>query len=179
MPEGVDFGLGHLDHMIGRGAMLSDDRRYCVMMLDELKQMYRDAAGPRGLLTLSSVLRFPKQDPGPFLLLVRRRVPQALVVLAYYCVLLDQLNQRWWIDKWASRVLQEIVQTVNEQWQGWIAWPVGPAVPNEHANHESGVCGMRLEVEYLCRDACIQWPGAAAFMRGSASRHARPAFDMR
>lgn len=124
MPEGIDFGLGHLDHMIGRGAMLSDDRRYCVMVLDELKQVYREVAGPGGPPIVSSILRFPKQDPVPYLLLLKRRLPQALVMLAYYCVLLDQLNQRWWINGWASRILQEIVSTVSEPWQSWIGWPV-------------------------------------------------------
>jgi hypothetical protein len=125
LPEGMDFGLNHLDYMLGVEAMLADDRRACAMILAELKQIYDNLLRQQqGATSVASILCFPKQDSGPYSQLIKRRVPQALVILAYYCVLLDVLDTRWWIQGWSARVLRDIVGTLPEQWQSWIEWPV-------------------------------------------------------
>ncbi|EMC97203.1 hypothetical protein BAUCODRAFT_121704 [Baudoinia panamericana UAMH 10762] len=124
LPEGMDFGLGHLDFMLGVDAMMPDERRTCALILAELKQIYNGLLRQQGQFSIASVVCFPKQDSAPFSQLVRRRVPQALVILAYYCVVLDVLDSRWWIHGWSSRVLQDIMSTLDDQWQSWIEWPV-------------------------------------------------------
>ena len=40
LPEGMDFGLNHLDFMIGMHNMVPEERRTCVLVLAELKQLY-------------------------------------------------------------------------------------------------------------------------------------------
>ncbi|KAK4901600.1 hypothetical protein LTR27_001372 [Elasticomyces elasticus] len=123
-PDGMDFGLNHLDYMLGVDAMLLDDRRVCSLILAELKQIYDSVLRQQGQTSVASILCFPKMDSAPFSQLIKRRVPQALVVLAYYCVLLDVLDSRWWIRGWSARVLRDIMGTLPEQWQSWIEWPV-------------------------------------------------------
>jgi len=124
VPEGIDFGLNHLDYMIGVDAMLSDDRRTCALILTELKGIYNTIHPAQGSCSVASILCFPKQDSGNFAQLVKRRVPQALIILAYYCVMLDVLDDRWWIHGWSKRVLQDVLATLDEQWRHWIEWPV-------------------------------------------------------
>ncbi|KAK0284107.1 hypothetical protein LTR35_005821 [Friedmanniomyces endolithicus] len=108
-PEGMDFGLNHLDYMLNVDAILLDDRRVCALILAELKQIYDSVLRQQGQTSVASILCFPKMESAPFSLLIKRRVPQALVVLAYYCVLLDVLDSRWWIHGWAARVLRDIL----------------------------------------------------------------------
>lgn len=124
LPRGFDFGLSHLDYMLGVDIMMPDDRRTCALILAELKQTYGFVLRQQGNCSVSTIVCFPKQDSAKFSQLIKRRVPQALVILAYYCVLLDLLNGRWWIHGWSSRVLRDIVGTLEEQWQSWIEWPV-------------------------------------------------------
>ncbi|KAK0945455.1 hypothetical protein LTR29_003060 [Friedmanniomyces endolithicus] len=123
-PEGMDFGLNHLDYMLNVDATLLDDRRVCALILAELKQIYDSVLRQQGQTSVASILCFPKMESAPFSLLIKRRVPQALVVLAYYCVLLDVLDSRWWIHGWAARVLRDILGALPEHWQTWIQWPV-------------------------------------------------------
>lgn len=120
----MDFGLNHLDFMIGVDAMLPDDRRTSVLVLTELKQIYDNVLRAQASCSVASILCFPKQDSANFAQLVKRRVPQALIILAYYCVLLDVLDSRWWINGWARRVLQDVMGSLDEQWRHWIEWPV-------------------------------------------------------
>lgn len=124
LPDGMDFGLNHLDFMLGVDVMLPDDRRTCALILAELKQIYESVLQGQGTCSVASILCFPKQDSGKFAQLIKRRVPQALVILAYYCVLLDILDTRWWIHGWSTRVLRDVLGTLDEQWRHWIEWPV-------------------------------------------------------
>lgn len=128
----MDFGINHLDFMLGVDAMLPEDRRVCVLVLTELKSVYDSVRNSTGTsassqagacCSVATILCFPKQDSSPFASLIRRRVPQALVILAYYCVLLDLLNDRWWIHGWAQRVLGDVLATLDEQWKTWVDWP--------------------------------------------------------
>ena len=49
--------------------------------------------------------------------------PEALLVLAYYCVLLHTLNHRWWIKGWPRYMLECIRPVLEEKWLVWLDWP--------------------------------------------------------
>ena len=120
----MDFGLNHLDYMIGVEPMIPEDRRTCALILTELKAIYNTVLPTQATCSVASILCFPKQDSGNFAQLVKRRLPQALIILAYYTVLLDILDNRWWIRGWSKRVLQDVLGSIDEQWRHWIEWPV-------------------------------------------------------
>lgn len=124
-PKGMDYGLAHLEFLLGMEPMIPDERRLLALLLSELKTLYNSLAnGSRGVGGVSGILRFPKrQDAAPFADMLRKRRPQALVILAYYCVLLDCLEDRWWMEGWATRVLQDVNNTLQPQWLHWISWP--------------------------------------------------------
>ena len=120
----MDFGLGHLDFMLGVDVMIPEERRTCALILGELKQIYDTALQNPETCSVAAIVCFPKQDSSNYAQLIKRRVPQALVILAYYCVLLDILDSRWWIHGWSTRVLRDVLGSLDEQWRHWIEWPV-------------------------------------------------------
>lgn len=124
LPEGMEFGLNHLDFMIGMHSMVPEERRTCVLILAELKQLYSQVLSSQGGCGMSMIMCFPKQDPTRFSLLLKRRHPQALVILAYHTVLLDMLDSRWWARGWGRRVLRDVVGSLGDEWKSWIEWPV-------------------------------------------------------
>lgn len=127
----MNSGVGHLDFMIGVDAMIPDDRRTVALVLIELKQLYDNVSRAQATCSVASILCFPKQDSVNFAVLIKRRVPQALIVLAYYCVLLDILDSRWWIHGWAARVLRDVMGSLDERWRSWIDWPVQSVLMKE------------------------------------------------
>lgn len=124
MPSGMDLNLAHLDFMLATEAMLPDDLRVCSLILAELKTLYDAMLRTTSPCSMNALLCFPKQESAAFAQLIKRRVPQALVLLAYYCVLLDLLDARWWIRGWSSRVLRDVVGELEGQWRRWTDWPV-------------------------------------------------------
>lgn len=124
IPQSANYALGHMDFMLASDMISMEDNQICSMILAELKGIYDVVLRTQGPCSMSSILCFPKQDPAAFSQLIKRRVPQALVLLAFYCVLLDVLDSRWWISGWASRVLRDVLSSLEEPWRQWIEWPV-------------------------------------------------------
>jgi hypothetical protein len=57
--------------------------------------------------------------------MVEERCPQALVIVAVYCVLLKRTGQVWWIKGKAEDLLRVVKsELVRQEWDEWLAWPV-------------------------------------------------------
>jgi hypothetical protein len=57
--------------------------------------------------------------------MVEERCPQALVIVAVYCVLLKRTGQVWWINGKAEDLLRVVKsELVGQEWDEWLAWPV-------------------------------------------------------
>ncbi|CAH0037103.1 unnamed protein product [Clonostachys rhizophaga] len=59
-----------------------------------------------------------------YLKLLRQGDCEALCVLAFYSVLLKDLERHWWLEGWAVHLLQRIYLLLDEEHQLWIRWPV-------------------------------------------------------
>jgi len=62
---------------------------------------------------------------GEFLACLQRRDQVALVVMAHFCVLLNDLRGFWAVEGWVGHLMGEIYGGLGEEWRGWIGWPMG------------------------------------------------------
>ncbi|GIZ43373.1 hypothetical protein CKM354_000660300 [Cercospora kikuchii] len=125
LPEGLDLGLNHLDYMLGIEAMLPNERAACALAIDELRSLHQSLL-PQSTsgCGVASLLCWPKQESATLSDMVRRRIPQALVIVSYHCVILNLLDGRWWARGWGERVLQDVLLNLNDGWKNWVQWPV-------------------------------------------------------
>lgn len=72
----------------------------------------------------SAALSWPVRVPEMYLTMVRQRHPAALILLSHFCLLLNKVEDFWWIHGMSRRLLQEIHQTIGSEWEPWIAWPL-------------------------------------------------------
>lgn len=56
--------------------------------------------------------------------LVRDHAPLALVLLAYYCVVLHYLRHHWCLENWGPRVSRAIWLVLDDGWRPLIQWPL-------------------------------------------------------
>ena len=124
LPDGMEFGINHLDYILDTNTITTDDRRVCALVLADLKQTYDLVQRQQITGGMAQILSFPKQEPSAFSKLLKQRLPQALVILAHFCVLMDLLDTRWWIHGWARRIMQDIQTALEDSWRHWIEWPV-------------------------------------------------------
>lgn len=55
---------------------------------------------------------------------LQRREPVALVVLAYFCVLLNDMGSTWWVAGWVDHLMSEIHDSLHGEHKMWLRWPV-------------------------------------------------------
>jgi hypothetical protein len=62
--------------------------------------------------------------PNEYLGFLHERKPEALSIFAYFCVLLKQLNARWWLEGWSIHLISQIYAALDEEHRLWISWPI-------------------------------------------------------
>lgn len=56
--------------------------------------------------------------------LLRDKVPEALSILAYSCVLMKKLEKNWWMEGWSTHMLETVYYALDEEHRLWIQWPI-------------------------------------------------------
>ncbi|KAH7416723.1 hypothetical protein BKA64DRAFT_275413 [Cadophora sp. MPI-SDFR-AT-0126] len=82
----------------------------------------------------SFALSWPSRVPDYYLLMVNQRQPTALVLLAHFCLLLNQIEDSWWISGKSRKLLQEVHRTLGPEWESSISWPLQDLVLCEFRN---------------------------------------------
>lgn len=59
-----------------------------------------------------------------FIKLLRERRPESLVILAHYCVLLNEVRNCWYFKGLAQHLIDAIRQCLSIEWNTWIQWPL-------------------------------------------------------
>jgi hypothetical protein len=59
-----------------------------------------------------------------FLACLQRREPSALVILAHFCVFLNDLSSLWCMKGWVDHLLSEIYRSLDEEHRMWMNWPM-------------------------------------------------------
>jgi Fungal specific transcription factor domain len=101
-----------------------------------------------GLVALSSVnleidmilvvYAWPIKVPEAFFVMVKEQKPEALVVLAHYSLLLNKVDQLWYMQGMSRRLLHTIHSKIGKEWESWIAWPLQDLVLTEFKDRREG-----------------------------------------
>lgn len=59
-----------------------------------------------------------------FVALLAARKPVALVILAYFCVVLDAARDFWCIDVMPARLIRSVHALLDDNYRAWIRWPM-------------------------------------------------------
>jgi hypothetical protein len=103
--------------------------------LDVLKETYIMMCSPNvNQDPPASVFSWPILVPEEYIQMVLNSQPEALILLAHYCLLLNKINHYWWMRGMSRHLLQSIHQTIGQEWESWIAWPLQDLVLSEFRN---------------------------------------------
>ena len=59
-----------------------------------------------------------------FVRLLQEEKPIALVILSYFCILLNGLSSFWWTRGWVKHLLSEIYSSLDEEYKIWMRRPM-------------------------------------------------------
>ncbi|KAJ5146985.1 hypothetical protein N7526_000337 [Penicillium atrosanguineum] len=67
---------------------------------------------------------WPMRATPDYLVLLEDKRPEALLVFAYYCALLQLMSSRWFIKGWPLSILESIRDTIEDKWIWLLGWPL-------------------------------------------------------
>jgi len=95
----------------------------CINTMDQLRRVCCLQYAPyQNLTIMSSVYFWPGMVSSEYMKLVYERRPEALVVLAMYCVLLKQADWVWFLRGVGVKMLVAIEEELDTDWKPWIQW---------------------------------------------------------
>lgn len=113
----------------------------CIEALDHLRNLSSvgDAAESRSLRNIT-VFRWAVIVSSDFVKLIEQRRPEALIIIAYYGILIHNARDFWVFGDAGAFMIRSITRFLGSYWAQWLAWP------NEVLN----ATGYDSEVQYNC-----------------------------
>jgi len=120
---------------LGRSELSSASREACRAAVEALQRMLdsQRAAQAPASRRLIAVQEWPVRVPGGYIDLLAQQRPEALVVLAYYSVLLHRARDFWIVGEAGSFLIRAIGQHLGAYWADWLEWPNRMLVLSEAA----------------------------------------------
>lgn len=101
------------------------DAQTCCEALNGFRRLLDKANTPNGALSARSLAySWPVQVPQRYITLIHERKPEALVVMAHYCVMLKMIDSFWYMKGCASSVLDQCRKNLSDKWLPYINWPL-------------------------------------------------------
>lgn len=74
---------------------------------------------------VSKAFYWPSTVSAEYMALLKANEPEALLVLAYWCVLLDKVSWCWIMKGWPMDLLEgAITPMLDDTWKIWLRWPL-------------------------------------------------------
>lgn len=114
------------------------DRDACLKAVEVLQRIFElHRANPRAPFQIQFTIAWPILVPARFGDMLRRRIPEALIILSFYAVLLHRLHYFWVFGNSGSFLIQSISAYLGTPWSRWLVWP------NEQLRQEHILSGTR------------------------------------
>ena len=133
-PTDVPYGpddhhlTGLLPLFSSPGTVLSADSAELEVYLDSLQSLRWVFTLPyvnESSFTYRYVIQlWPAKVPQNYITMLNERRPGALILLAYYCVLLDRASGWWYLEGRAMQLMSHISTNLNTEHLIWIQWPL-------------------------------------------------------
>ena len=106
----------------------SDDQTaldICRGAFDELRRVYALPYSPcKTVDKKAAATIWPGTISPAYIQLLRERRPEAIIILAYYCVLVHQVPNCWYFRGFSEKLLSATCQCLSPGWRTWIDWPL-------------------------------------------------------
>ncbi|KAI0814144.1 hypothetical protein GGR55DRAFT_497565 [Xylaria sp. FL0064] len=135
--------LARLETLLANANLSPSTLDPCNEALNYLRNLSYAEDRPRFLKYLTSrLIQWPVVVPTEFINLVEERRPEALIVIAYYAVLMHDIKGYWISGDAGAFIIRSITHFLGNHWAEWLRWP------NEILNSNTEVSSLsRLDID--------------------------------
>jgi hypothetical protein len=119
--EAVSSHLHHLSEGIRVHSSDHNNVQVCLSAIETLHQVVTELnhSNDHALAFIWPIRVTPE-----YLALLEAKVPEALLVFAYYCAILFITSSTWWTKGWPRPILKSVRETIDKKWNPWLSWPL-------------------------------------------------------
>jgi hypothetical protein len=92
------------------------------LAIDSLKSVFREMGGVERVEDPHVSMAWAAVLPEKCIHLLRERQDLALVLLAYYCVVLERAPRVWWLRGWSEGLLKVIRENIGLEYRSALKW---------------------------------------------------------
>jgi hypothetical protein len=108
-----------------QGSDLSDQQKATLdKALKETKRIFSMLAFMPDPSKLAIGIGWFSQISDEFIQMLADKIPEALLIVIYYCVTLKKLGRTWWMAGKAENLLKTVMTELGGGWEIWTRWPV-------------------------------------------------------
>lgn len=125
----TNSGIEHLPELreqILRVGLPEGELKVSLTALNQLSERFDVVTGPSRASQIfpQQVYVWMYQLEDDYVRLLQEGKPIALVILSYFCILLNTLGSFWWNRGWAEHLLSEIHASLNQEYRIWMQRPM-------------------------------------------------------
>jgi hypothetical protein len=121
LPPSTAIAFGRL-HEFAAAKSQEEDRQIYKQAIDALESSLMGLNDIERNRNPHVVLEWPESISREFVLRLEEQQPLALVIVAFYCVVLDREPSVWWLDGWSTRLLRVIWVNLEYEYQKEVEW---------------------------------------------------------
>ncbi|KAI1296238.1 hypothetical protein F5Y03DRAFT_370833 [Xylaria venustula] len=141
--------LAHLDALLTNADLSTSIMIPCSKALGYLRDLsYADERPKFPIFRTARLLQWAVMVPPEFINLVEERRPEALVIIAYYAVLIHDTRGYWVSGDAGAFIIRSITNFLGNYWAGWLAWPNEVLDSVNSGNETSLLSAMDADVHY-------------------------------
>ena len=91
--------------------------------LHKLKRIFSMLTYYPNISKLSIVMAWFPMISEDYLKMMEQKIPEALLLVLYYCVALKRLEHLWWVRGKAENLLNTVNAEMGPGWERWTRWP--------------------------------------------------------
>ncbi|KAI3319003.1 hypothetical protein HD806DRAFT_510656 [Xylariaceae sp. AK1471] len=116
--------LTHLKSLLEDASLSPSVSSPCIEALDFLRNMSYASDHPKfSAFRTTRVFRWAVLVPSDFVNLLEQRRPEALIITAYYAVLVHDSRGYWLFGDAGAFIIRSITKFLGKYWAEWLAWP--------------------------------------------------------
>lgn len=66
-----------------------------------------------------------------FIEMLEQKLPEALLIVVYYCVALKRAERMWWVKDKGENLLKTCLGELGPGWERWTHWPIAQVLGRE------------------------------------------------
>ena len=127
-PERAIFVEEQLIRLLNGGDLSVESDSACRDAVSRLKLSYQanyleDQTSGMERQSSGLIWAWPALLSGVYTDLLRKRQPEALIILCYYAVLLHQHHSMWFVDNGGCMLIESVTKSLGSYWRHWLDWP--------------------------------------------------------